>query len=155
VPGNPAVLSEVTGEIAMEEKSRRRFLGLCLGVLGTAFAGAAAYPVFRYLAPRKTGEAGRRVELAAKEIPEGGATFFEFNGKTAVIIRKKGGSLVALSAVCTHLGCIVQWQKEHEEFLCPCHAGRFSAEGAVLGGPPPRPLDKLPLVEKDGTAFIG
>jgi nitrite reductase/ring-hydroxylating ferredoxin subunit len=50
---------------------------------------------------------------------------------------------VALSAVCTHLGCVVAWQDQAGEFLCPCHGGRFSADGQVLGGPPPKPLETL------------
>jgi cytochrome b6-f complex iron-sulfur subunit len=50
---------------------------------------------------------------------------------------------------------VVQWQKEKEEFLCPCHGGRFSAAGAVIAGPPPRPLDKLPVKETGDTITVG
>jgi Rieske Fe-S protein len=49
----------------------------------------------------------------------------------------------ALSATCTHLGCQVRWDASDEKFRCPCHGGVFGADGAVLEGPPPRPLDVI------------
>jgi cytochrome b6-f complex iron-sulfur subunit len=57
-----------------------------------------------------------------------------------VLLQPTAGEFLALSAVCTHLGCIVKWVADSEEFLCPCHGGRFSPAGQVLGGPPPKPL---------------
>lgn len=139
----------------MNARSRRKFLGLCLGGLLAGAGGAVLYPLIRYLAPRRDGSARRTVTFPAAEVPEGAAKFFEYNGKTAVVIRQKNGALVALSAVCTHLGCVVQWQKEKEEFLCPCHAGRFSAAGQVLGGPPPKPLETIPVTAANGTITVG
>ncbi len=139
----------------MENAGRRRFLTLCLGGVAAAGAAAGAWPVFRYLAPRAAGDSGAKVKIPEKDVPEGGAKFFEFAGASAVLIRKRGGELAALSAVCTHLGCIVQWQREKQEFLCPCHAGRFTAEGAVISGPPPKALEKLPFTVADGTVTIG
>ena len=139
----------------MEMSSRRKFLAACLGIIGAAAAGLAGYPVFRYLAPRQATATRTKVTIPATEVPEGGAKFFEFDGRSAVLVRKKGGNLIALSAVCTHLGCIVQWQKEKEEFLCPCHAGRYNADGAVLSGPPPKPLGKIPFVVAEGNIIVG
>lgn len=49
----------------------------------------------------------------------------------------------ALSATCTHLGCRVRWDAGGKKFKCPCHGGTYSADGRVLGGPPPRPLATL------------
>ena len=49
----------------------------------------------------------------------------------------------ALSATCTHLGCQVQWNAKDKKFLCPCHGGIYAADGTVIGGPPPRPLDAV------------
>jgi cytochrome b6-f complex iron-sulfur subunit len=139
----------------METSSRRKFLTACLGGIGAAAACLTAYPLFRYLAPRQGGATRKKAAIPATEVPEGDAKFFEFDSRTAVLVRKKGGDLVALSAVCTHLGCIVQWQKEKEEFLCPCHAGRYSSDGAVLSGPPPKPLEKIPFVVSEGTILVG
>ncbi len=49
----------------------------------------------------------------------------------------------AFSATCTHLGCQVQWDGKDKKFRCPCHGGVYAADGAVLEGPPPRPLDTI------------
>jgi cytochrome b6-f complex iron-sulfur subunit len=49
----------------------------------------------------------------------------------------------------------VQWEKEKQDFLCPCHAGRFTADGVVLSGPPPRPLARLALTVANGAITIG
>lgn len=49
----------------------------------------------------------------------------------------------ALSATCTHLGCRVRWDAESTTFRCPCHGGVFDAEGRVLEGPPPAPLNRV------------
>jgi Rieske Fe-S protein len=53
-------------------------------------------------------------------------------------------SVVALSSVCTHLGCRVSWNADAEELRCPCHGGVFDRTGAVKAGPPPAPLATLP-----------
>jgi cytochrome b6-f complex iron-sulfur subunit len=139
----------------MDQSSRRKFLAACLGAIAAAGGGATLYPVYRYLAPRKGDEDLAKVSFPESEVPAGGAKFFNFRGETGVVIRKKGGELAAFSAVCTHLGCIVQWEKEKQDFLCPCHAGRYTADGVVLSGPPPRPLARLALTVANGAITIG
>lgn len=139
----------------MESESRRKFLVICLGGLATTAAAVVSYPVYRYLAPRLGNETAGKVVIAGSEVPEGGAKFFEYAGSAAVLVRTRGGGLLAFSAVCTHLGCIVQWQSDKQEFLCPCHAGRYSTEGVVLAGPPPKPLPKLPFSVVEGNITVG
>jgi cytochrome b6-f complex iron-sulfur subunit len=139
----------------METSSRRTFLVASLAALGVAGLGAALYPLVRYLAPSKSAGVKQSVTLKLSEIPEGGAKFFDLNGSAGVIVKLKGGNLAAFSAVCTHLGCIVQWQKEQNQFLCPCHGGQFSSEGVVVGGPPPKPLAKLLFVVNGESVTIG
>lgn len=137
------------------DNSRRKFLAACLGCIAAAGAGAALYPVYEYLAPRKTGATGEKVSIPEADLLPGGAKFFDFRGETGVIVRKKSGELIALSAVCTHLGCIVQWESEKQDFLCPCHGGRYTEDGAVVSGPPPRPLSRLPFTVAGGAIIVG
>ncbi len=55
------------------------------------------------------------------------------------------GEVIVFNGRCTHLGCAYGWQSQagNGRFVCPCHDGTYSADGAVLGGPPPRGLDEL------------
>ena len=139
----------------MEEDGRRLFLKSCIGGVAVVAAGAVVYPVISYLAPRKGRDDAAAVTIPEKEIPPDGAKFIQYHGKAAVIVRKKDGSLAALSAVCTHLGCVVQWEAKKGEFICPCHGGRFSPDGNVLGGPPPKPLEQFKITVANGVITIG
>lgn len=139
----------------METGTRRKFLLSCVGGIFTAAIGAILYPVYKYLAPRRESGPGEKVTFPESEVRPGEAKFFQFRGETGVIVRKNDGELVALSAVCTHLGCIVQWQKDKQDFLCPCHGGRFSPAGTVISGPPPRPLAGLAITVANGTITVG
>ncbi|MBT1074563.1 ubiquinol-cytochrome c reductase iron-sulfur subunit [Geobacter grbiciae] len=139
----------------MQNTSRRKFLGLCLGGLGTAGTIAGVYSVFGYLAPHANEGASGKVTFPETDIPANGAKFLDFRGTTAVVIRKQSGELVALSAICTHLGCIVQWEKDKQDFLCPCHGGRYTPDGVVISGPPPKPLEKLAITITNGIVTVG
>ena len=122
---------------------RRRFLTGLLGVLGAGVAALFGLPVWSFLSPAATAGDRETVTLPRDSVQPGGAHFFTFAGRPAVLLQPEPGSYLALSAVCTHLGCIVQWEADKREFLCPCHGGRFSAQGTVVGGPPPEPLPTL------------
>ena len=139
----------------MENNGRRKFLGLCLGGLATATAALVTWPVYRYLAPTSGTNSAGKVIIPEKDVPEGEAKFFEFAGSAAVLVKKLGGDLIALSAVCTHLGCIVQWEKDQQNFLCPCHGGLYTPDGAVESGPPPKSLSKLPFTVQNGNIIVG
>ena len=75
----------------MERNNRRKFLAAGLGIIGAAASGMIAYPLFKFLVPRKEAGQKTRVEISAADVPEGGAKFFEFDGLSAVLVRKKGG----------------------------------------------------------------
>jgi len=143
----------------MQSLSRKRFINICLGGVGALAAAALAslvYPVFRYyLIPPSDKETGGKVKIPLQDIPVGDVKFFEYNGSAAVLVRKSGGTVLALSAVCPHLGCIVQWEKDKGDFLCPCHAGYFTADGDVVSGPPPGPLARLPFSVANGIVTVG
>ena len=139
----------------MYRDSRRKFLGLCLGGITAALAAATFWPVWRYLAPRKGPGTEEKTEVARNLVPLGGAYFFTFRGHPAVALQPKADEFIALTAVCTHLGCIVKWLPDKEEFLCPCHGGRYSPEGKVLGGPPPAPLESYPVSVQADKIVIG
>ena len=139
----------------MESNTRRTFLQGFLALLTALGASGVLYPLVRYLAPRSSANNGNLVQIPLDRLAEGDAKFFDYAGRAAVLVKLSGGAVVVRSAVCTHLGCIVQWQKEKGQFLCPCHAGLFGADGRVLGGPPPKPLESLPFTIADGVVRVG
>lgn len=72
-----------------------------------------------------------------------------------VWVYKSGGDLVAISPICTHLGCSVSFDSERQSFACPCHGGLYDKSGAVIGGPPPKPLLRHEIKIADGKLIIG
>ncbi len=134
---------------------RRFFLTVMISGISAALAVAAGWPVWRFLAPRKGAGAEEKVGVTRDSVAVGNAYFFNFRGQPAVVLQTRPGTYAAFSAVCTHLGCVVKWQSDKGEFLCPCHAGRFSADGTVLGGPPPKALESLPVALDGDMIFIG
>lgn len=142
-------------DLNVSDTQRRKFLGVLLGTIGLALAAVAAWPVLRYLAPGGAAKDAGKVRIAKNKVVTGGAHMFSFKGRPAILLEKKPGEFVAMSAVCTHLGCIVKWVDADQELLCPCHGGRFSTDGAVLGGPPPAPLELYPVSLQDDQILIG
>jgi Rieske Fe-S protein len=70
------------------------------------------------------------------------------------VVTDDGRNYIALSNVCTHLGCRVRWITAKDEFFCPCHNGVFDKVGAVVSGPPPKPLDRYELKIESDQIFI-
>ncbi len=140
---------------SLPPNQRRFFLTIILGGLSTALAVVAGWPLFRFLSPDTGGADVEIVEIPRASVDVGGAHFLTYRGRPVVVLQKSAGEFAAFSAVCTHLGCIVKWVSDPGEFLCPCHAGRFSTDGAVLGGPPPKPLEPIPVVLAGDLLRIG
>ncbi len=143
------------GQNLVPPQQRRNFLMIMLGGVGGLLAVAAGWPVVRFLMPSGKGGSAGQVTLSRDVFAASSTHFFQYQGRPAVVLQPSPGTFVALSAVCTHLGCIVQWQEEDNQFLCPCHAGRFSADGAVVSGPPPKPLESLPVTLEGDQILVG
>ena len=71
-----------------------------------------------------------------------------------IVIRTGTSSFVALSALCTHQGCTVGYNSSSKELVCPCHGGTFDTNGNVLGGPPPKALQKFTVTQSGNTLTI-
>jgi cytochrome b6-f complex iron-sulfur subunit len=74
-------------------------------------------------------------------------------GKPVLVIRTDK-SFVAVSAVCTHLGCLVEFNAGTRKIICPCHAAGFDLDGEVTNGPPPRALAKFTASEAQGIVYV-
>jgi cytochrome b6-f complex iron-sulfur subunit len=135
-------------EVDKNTISRRRFMayawiGAAVIVLAELIGGT-----FAFLWPRRRGPKVETVFIAGKVADFKAGEVVPFRKEKAFVLRTEGGFL-AISAICTHLSCIVNWNELHKKFECPCHGAKFNALGEVLDGPPPRPLDlyKLQVVE--------
>jgi len=115
--------------------------------VGVALLGALRLPV-----PWAFPESSRRVKLGPLSEFKGVAITPLMEYRLWIFSDKDG--LYALSAVCTHLGCIVARQ-EDGEFFCPCHGSRFDSQGKVVKGPAPKPLRHLALsIAPDGQLVV-
>jgi len=75
--------------------------------------------------------------------------------KARVFIVSSPEGIAVLSAVCSHLGCLVNYRKETREFVCPCHGGKYDITGRNIEGPPPAPLTKYPVDIQNGVVMVG
>lgn len=135
--------------------TRRIFLDILgKGIFG-AIAGAFIYPVIRYLVPpqRSASDAGI-VEVNASEVTMGKSKIINYKETPTIVIHTADG-LFALSAVCTHLGCIVQWDESSQEIVCPCHAAKYDLNGNVISGPAPKPLTIVKATLNNDKILIG
>ncbi len=148
-------MTEQHDTILDKKVTRRGFVGWLIraGFLAT-LAGMAA-PILEYLWPVTSQGPGQGIQEVAKldDIPVGGSKKVILAGSAILLIRTAAG-VKALSAICTHLGCLVDWDGLKKEIVCPCHAGIFDLEGKPVAGPPPRPLPSYSVKISDGRIFV-
>jgi Rieske Fe-S protein len=146
-------------ETNRREFSKKALYGL-LALLGLGFL----IPAIKISSPR----AVRAKELAffplisEDDVPRAGVKktelTFSINGKerkARVFIVASAEGPTIFSAVCSHLGCLVNYQKDKGEFVCPCHGGRYDLSGKNIAGPPPAPLTRYPAVMQSGMLMVG
>jgi len=135
--------------------NRRSFLKSLAFILGSTVAASLFYPIARFLSPQQNKTREGKVTVKKSDVPVGEGKEIVLGGIPAIVINAKGIGYMALSRVCTHLGCLVEFDKSTNTFVCPCHAGTFNIEGNVISGPPPKPLEKLPLNVLGDNIIIG
>ncbi len=129
-----------------EPLTRRKFVKVAVLGVGACYGAAIGYPVYRYLTSPAEKEEGlaavTEVTLKdAEKLPEGSALMFSFGSRPSMLIHHKDGSWVAMDAVCTHMGCTVEYLPARNVIHCNCHGGEYDAQtGKNISGPPPRPL---------------
>jgi len=145
------------GELAMTKFTRQSFLKIINRIL--TFTGIAfiTTPILAYFYPPKLEETPSDPILVCPEdeLKPNESKTIQFGRYPALVINTQEG-LKAYSAVCTHFACIVKWDPDLGEIVCPCHDGYFDPlDGSVISGPPPRALDKISLNIIDGEIYIG
>ena len=135
--------------------SRRALLAQALGLAGLVTAAAATASTLArgsYQAPARPRAGRRRGDLGpARALPPGDSRAYTdpTSGEAALVIRRRDGRLYALSAVCTHAGCRLEYS--HDALTCPCHNSTFDIRtGAPERGPARKPLATARVMEHDG-----
>ena len=138
--------------------SRRRLITNLLGFSIVATLGGVLTPVIGYLWPpnRASQAGGGRVQVGTSaDFPAGQGKVVPVNDQPVIVVNTVQGGVKAYSAICTHLGCVVEWDQNRQFILCPCHDGRFNpVNGAIISGPVPAPLPELPLTEEGGAIYV-
>ena len=132
---------------------RRKFLsGIAGAAISMAALGAAALSI-DYLSPNVLFEPPTRFRIGHPEdYPMDSVTFIP--EQQVYVVRTPAG-FGALSAICTHLGCITQWNPDINAIACPCHGSRFAKDGGLQLGPAPRALDRFAMqIMPDGDLMI-
>ncbi|RDW19062.1 menaquinol-cytochrome C reductase [Oceanobacillus arenosus] len=157
-----------------QQVSRRQFLNYSLmGVGGFMAAGLLVSPIRMAIDPvlKKTAagdyaNAGISVDDITTEPQRVDWTIEQVDGwyqskpsKTAWVYKDDNDEIVALSPICTHLGCVVSWEGNDQypdQFFCPCHGGRYEKDGTNIPGTPPlAPLAVYEQKVENGILFLG
>lgn len=91
----------------------------------------------------------------AEQLQPGEAAVLKIDGKNVGAFRGDSGGLHLVSAVCSHMGCIVGWNEVDRTWDCPCHGSRFGLDGEVLHGPATMPLDSGTPIDEPYPGRIG
>jgi glycine/D-amino acid oxidase-like deaminating enzyme/nitrite reductase/ring-hydroxylating ferredoxin subunit len=86
------------------------------------------------------GRFARAEARSLRAVRSGEGKVVEFRGEQVAASRRSDGSLALVSAICTHMGCLVDWNEAERTWDCPCHGSRFNPDGSVIGGPAEKPL---------------
>ena len=98
------------------------------------------YPYYM-IRDRFAGVAARSTRV----VPRGSGRIANINGQQAAVYRDETGATVTRSAICTHMGCTVDWNEAERTWDCPCHGSRFKPDGSVIAGPAESPLPTTPI----------
>jgi cytochrome b6-f complex iron-sulfur subunit len=141
----------------MSKISRRSFMQIGSRLIAATGLAAVIAPIIAFFYPTQLEEMPSDPVSAgtSDSFPVGEAKVIRFGRYPALIINTPDG-LRAYSAVCTHFACIVKWDPDRGEIVCPCHDGFFNPlDGSVISGPPPSPLESLRVEITDGEIFVG
>lgn len=164
--------TQATDGLQPERVSRRRFLTYTIASVGGFLASGVLFPMVRMAVDPvlKVGEESDFVKVGTlddfsdtptevhfeKPIKDG---WYETEQRlTAWITKSENGDILALSPVCTHLGCTVNWEGGGNEnrYFCPCHYGLYYKNGLnVPHTPPPKPLEKYEVKIEGNDVLLG
>ncbi len=151
-------MTQSISDLSNTPVTRRKFIQVLLGFSVVSTIVGMLVPVIGYLLPKgaNTSYGGPTDVGKTEDFPLNATKVVSVSDKPVIVVNTKAGGVKAFSAICTHLGCIVSWDARKGNIACPCHDGYFNpVTGAVVSGPPPRPLAQYEVVVKDSRVLIG
>jgi cytochrome b6-f complex iron-sulfur subunit len=141
----------------IEKTGRRTFLSKIWGILGLVALAELAFFTLSMLRPGRKSlkdNPGINIKVAGnvEDFPVNSVTPDRVN--KYFLIRSGDGGFLALSLICSHLGCSVLWDKSKDQFICPCHSSAFDRLGNVINSPAPRALDYYPVIIEGGKVKV-
>ena len=131
-------MSEAIRKDSNKQVTRRQaFVQIGVGSLCAGCAGAAVFG-YEFLSPNVLYEPSPIVNAGKPDSYPTGTVTQDLQSGIYIVHGPEG--LYALSAVCTHLGCLTAWKPELDMVACPCHGSKFRRDGSKIEGPAPRPL---------------
>ena len=144
-------------EIKLDLINRRSFLSwLSVGWIAFAAATGGFFTVIiRFLFPNVLFEPPQTFKIGYPDDFESGKVDLRFKKQYNVWIVRDDEKIIALSTVCTHLGCTPNWLEAERKFKCPCHGSGFRSSGINFEGPAPRPLERFQIsLSNDGQILV-
>lgn len=147
-----------------DQQNRRTFLKtfIKIGLIFLAFISGIISLVFLYPSEIRKRELKFFYAIKEEDLPRRGVKRIELAyesnqkaGSFRAFLINNGGKIFALSSVCSHLGCLVEWSRNNNMFACPCHGGKYDIEGRIIAGPPAFPLERIPMKIRNGKVYLG
>lgn len=141
--------------IIHDDAGRRRFLSQAVMGFGLLFGlGTLGLRFVQFLVPSQKPRRSEAVLIGAESrIQPGEALSMDLGGHKLLVLHTDQG-VAAFSRRCTDLGCLVSWNRERQQFLCPCHRGVYDKNGTNIAGPPPRPLDRFEVIKRGEQLYV-
>lgn len=141
--------------IIHDDAGRRRFLSQAVMGFGLLFGiGTLGLRFIQFLVPSRRLARSEAVLIGSEgRLQPGEALALDLGGQKILVLKTDQG-VAAFSRRCTDLGCLVSWNRERQQFLCPCHRGVYDRNGTNISGPPPRPLDRFEVIKRGEQLYV-
>jgi len=153
------LVKKITKRNVVKPLDRRKFMitvgNTAIGIVSAGF-GVMTY---EFLSPDVRLEIPTRFQVGTPDNFQPNTVLFDEEHRL-FIVRNEQGHFYALSSVCTHLGCLINWRPvsvpgyPEGVISCPCHGSIFSKVGNVISGPATRSLDRFGMQIEDGRLYV-
>lgn len=147
----------------VEKITRRSFLSRIVTIWAALLSLPFLYGITEYLnhPGKKFTSSKNRIQnipedtfFSLSELPENSSKFILIDDEPVLVIRKSGEDIIAFSAVCTHLNCLVGYRKNEKDIICNCHESTFNLDGVPLSGPAKKQLSKYKVIKEGDKITI-